>query len=107
MLRLGRQTWIALECHPADCWVGASWERRHTRYRTGTGVVTTEWHVWVCLVPCFPLHVIQTRGLRRVPAGDERRHVGGVVFHPPTREMLGMTRSSLTRRRSHEEGGSA
>jgi hypothetical protein len=107
MLRLGRQTWIAVECHPADCWVGASWERRYTRYRTGTGVVTTEWHVWVCLVPCFPLHVMQTRGLRRVPAGDERSHVGGVVFHPPTREMPELTRSWLTRRRSHEEGGSA
>ena len=107
MLRLGRQTWIAVECHPADCWVGASWERRHTRYRMGTGLVTAEWHVWVCLVPCFPLHIIQTRGLRRVPAGDERRHVGDVVFHPPTREMLGMTRSWLARQRSHEEGGSA
>ena len=93
MLQLGRQTWIAVECHPTHCWVGASWEQRQTRYRTGTGLVTAEWHVWVCLVPCFPLHVIQTRGLRRVPAGDEPRHVGDVVFHPPIGGMLGMTRS--------------
>jgi hypothetical protein len=107
MLRLGRKTWIAVECHPAECWVGASWERRHTRYRTGTVLVTAEWHVWVCLVPCFPLHIMQTRDLRRVPAGDERGHVGGMMSYPPTREMPEMTQSSLTRRRSHEEKGPA
>jgi hypothetical protein len=107
MLRVGRKTWIAVECHPADCWVGASWERRHTRYRMGMGLVTAEWHVWVCLVPCFPLHIMRTTDLRRLPAGDERRHVGGIGFQPLTREMLEMTRSWLTRRRSHEERGSA
>jgi hypothetical protein len=107
MLRVGRETWITVECHPAECWVGASWERRHTRYRMGTGLVTAEWHVWVCLVPCFPLHIMRITALRRLPAGDERRHVGGIGFHSLTREMLEMTRSWLTRRRSHEERGSA
>jgi hypothetical protein len=107
MLQLGRQTWIAVECQPTHCWVGAAWEQRHTRSRTGTGLVTAEWHVWVCLVPCFPLHIMQTRGLRRVPAGDERGHVGGMRSHPPTRETPEMTRSWLTRRRVYEERGSA
>ena len=32
-------------------------------------MVTAELHVWVCLVPCFPVHFIHTTGLRRVPAG--------------------------------------
>jgi hypothetical protein len=27
-------------------------------------MVTAEWHVWVCLVPCCPVHdVMHTRGL--------------------------------------------
>src|SRR5262245_5061328 len=107
MLRFGRRTWIAMECHSADCWVGASWERRHTRYRTGTGLVTAEWHVWVWLVPCFPLiYVMRTTNLRRLPAGDELRPVGDVVSYPLTREMPEMTHSWLTRRRPYEERGS-
>ena len=48
----------------AACWVGASWERRHTWYRMGTGLVTAAWHVWVWVVPGCPLPVLQTTGLR-------------------------------------------
>jgi hypothetical protein len=39
MLRLGRNIWITLECHTADCWVGVSWERKKASYRAGQGVV--------------------------------------------------------------------
>jgi hypothetical protein len=98
MLRLARNTWITLECHPADCWVGAFWERRQTRYRTGQGMVTAELHVWVCLVPCFPLHVIHTTGLRRWPAGDELRRSEDCLSNLPIREIPGMTWSWLTKR---------
>jgi hypothetical protein len=98
MLRLVRNTWITLECHPKDCWVGTYWERKQARYRTGKGMVTAELHVWICLVPCFPLHVIHTTGLRRVPAGDERRRSWGVVPHLPLEEIPGMTWSWLTRK---------
>jgi|ERR671922_3001767 hypothetical protein len=95
MLRLVRNTWIALECHPADCWVGVFWERRRTPYRTEQGMVTAELHVWVCLVPCFPLHVIQTTALRRMPAGDELRRAEGFWSKPPIREIPGMAWSWL------------
>jgi hypothetical protein len=98
MLRLVRNTWITLECHPEDCWVGAFWERRQTRYRTWQGVVKAELHVWVCLVPCFPLHIIHTTGLRRSSGGDELRRSEGFLSDLPTREIPGMTRSWLTRR---------
>jgi hypothetical protein len=80
MLRLVRNTWISLECHPADCRVGAFWERRRTHYSTGKGMVTAELHVWVCLVPCFPLHVIHTTGLSRSPAGNARKRSWGGCF---------------------------
>jgi hypothetical protein len=85
---------------PADCWVGASWERRRTQYRQGKGMVTEELHVWVCLVPCFPLHFIYTTGLRWVPAGDELRRSWGFLPNSAIWEIPGMTWSWLTRERS-------
>jgi hypothetical protein len=99
MLRLVRDTWITLECQPTDCWVGASWERRRTQYRPGKGMVTAELHVWVCLVPCFPLHFIHTTGLRLVPAGDELSRSWGFLPNSPIWEIPGMTWSWLTRER--------
>ena len=98
MLRLIRNTWITLECHREDCWVGASWERKQARYRMGNGMVTAEWHVWICLVSYFPLHVIHPTGLKRVPAGDERRRSWRGVPQLSPREIPGMTWSWLTRR---------
>lgn len=36
----------------ADCWLGAFWKR--------SGDIL---HIWICLLPCFPLHVqIALRG---------------------------------------------
>ena len=99
MLRLIRNNWIALECHPANCWVGAYWEWKQTHYSTGKGVVTAELHVWVCLVPCFPLHFIRATGLRRLPAGDELRRSWNFLHNSPTRDIPGMTRSWLAMRR--------
>ena len=98
MVRLIRNTWTTLECHAEDRWVGASWERKQARYRTGNGMVTAEWHVWICLVPCFPLHVMHTTGLKRVPASAERRRSWRGVPQLSPREMPGMTRFWLTRR---------
>jgi hypothetical protein len=37
---------IGLEFKAADLWIGAFWKR--------DGIW---WHLWVCLVPCFPLHL--------------------------------------------------
>jgi hypothetical protein len=83
MLRLVRNNWLTLECNPADCWVGVYWERKRTHYCAGEGIVTAELHVWVCLVPCFPLHFIHTMGLIRLPAGDELRRAWGFLPIPP------------------------
>lgn len=38
---------IRLEVKLADCWIGAYWRR------DGYAL-----HVWLCLVPCVPLHII-------------------------------------------------
>lgn len=37
---------VRLECKIQDCWIGLFWKREeHTL------------HLWICLVPCFPLHI--------------------------------------------------
>lgn len=37
-----------IKFEPRDLWVGVYWDRRHH---------PPELDVYVCLVPCFPLHV--------------------------------------------------
>lgn len=34
------------EFKPADAWIGAFW-------RQSQGIL----HIWICLIPCVPLHV--------------------------------------------------
>jgi hypothetical protein len=47
--RLTRRWRMALQFKPADLWVGV--------YYAGHG---GWWDVWVCLVPCFPIHFWST-----------------------------------------------
>jgi hypothetical protein len=39
-----------LEFKLADCWIGAFWKRDQSTL-----------HIWICVVPCFPLHVEMMR----------------------------------------------
>lgn len=45
---------VQLEFVPADCWIGIFWRRSKDWY-------TPTLHVWVCLIPCFPLHFVFER----------------------------------------------
>jgi hypothetical protein len=58
MLRLRGDRWITLKFKLADLWVGAFWDRRKTQYGTARGIVIEEFHLWVCLMPCFPIHYV-------------------------------------------------
>ena len=42
---------IALEYKLADMWVGLFWQRKDTDVRRSL-------HIWLCVVPCLPLHLI-------------------------------------------------
>jgi hypothetical protein len=42
--------WIALEFKLADLWIGAYWDRE----KDGGD---THFHIWVCLLPCLPVHL--------------------------------------------------
>lgn len=43
---------IRLEFKLADCWIGVFWRRE----RPGRDLVY-HWDVWICLIPCLPLHL--------------------------------------------------
>ncbi len=65
-MRLGRRVgycwWVFLEWKPQACWVGVFWQHRPARYHLlGVGDVRRDLHVWVCVLPMLPVHVIIPR----------------------------------------------
>ncbi len=42
---------VRLEFKIQDCWIGAFWRWNRNEYEK-----IWEWDVWVCVVPCFPIH---------------------------------------------------
>ena len=62
MLTFRRGLWRAcFEVVPQDAWVGCYWTWKLALYETPYGLVTTELHIYICLVPCVPLHVVRGR----------------------------------------------
>jgi hypothetical protein len=64
---------LRLEFKLQDAWVGAFWRGgRHVSEETGLVVRTLE--IWLCLLPCMPIHV--TRIWLTEPTLEERRELG-------------------------------
>lgn len=78
MIRLRGDRWIALEFKVEDLWIGAFWARKKTEYGTARGDVIEEFHLWVCLIPCLPIHYIAASkyagNCARCGKGRRRRH---------------------------------
>jgi hypothetical protein len=55
-MKLTKRISAALEFKPADCWVGVFW-RRHIEV-SRVAILRGELHVWICLVPMVPLHLV-------------------------------------------------
>lgn len=34
-----------------DCWIGIFWNNDSQK----------ETHIWICLIPCFPIHIIKAK----------------------------------------------
>ena len=49
------QHWLYLEAKKEDCWVGVFWRREQ-------GDWGSTLDVWVCLLPCLPIHYIREGG---------------------------------------------
>jgi hypothetical protein len=51
-----RQVLIALLFDPHDLWIGVFWKRDGPRPERG--MPSPYWHVYVCIVPCLPIHIL-------------------------------------------------
>lgn len=60
MIRLTDKSWIAIEFKLADMWIGAFWDVRQCWYGSIAGIITEDLHVWICLIPCMPIHYIRS-----------------------------------------------
>lgn len=59
-----RRLTITLEWKVEDLWIGAFWRRSPTQVghvldRNGTlhAVIDHDLDVWICFLPCFPIHI--------------------------------------------------
>lgn len=60
--------WMRLEFKPQDLWVGAYWEHRPGRQITPS-IPDWRWrdlHIWLCLLPMLPLHLVFEGGTEEV-----------------------------------------
>lgn len=48
--------WIRLDFKPQDFWIGAYWTFKKADYGCFLGRCVMEWHLYVCLLPCLPIH---------------------------------------------------
>lgn len=63
MTRIFDGLWFAIEWKPQDLWVGAFWKTSRISYHVdGRGWCSMETDLWVCLLPCVPIHFTWARG---------------------------------------------
>lgn len=56
-----RPLWAEVCFVPSDVWVGIYWTWKRTYYYADSALITAELHLYLCLVPCVPLHVVWGR----------------------------------------------
>lgn len=51
---------VRLEFKPADLWIGAYWTLEPETFvkRSGLRMTGYVFNLWLCLVPCLPLHLV-------------------------------------------------
>ena len=54
-------TRIRFEWEPADMWIGVFW--KHANADTDCGSILQWLDVWICLLPCVPLHITILRNV--------------------------------------------
>lgn len=46
-----------LELKWQDMWFGAYWEKKEIQHRGQIYPRRKEFHIWICVVPCLPIHI--------------------------------------------------
>ena len=46
---------VKIEYKLQDFWVGIFWK---SDIEHGQGETVKRYHIWICLIPCFPIHII-------------------------------------------------
>ena len=61
MLKIGKAKWLALEFKLEDMWIGAFWTHKKVNYFSIElqANITKEFHLWVCILPCLPIHFVR------------------------------------------------
>jgi len=63
---VGLRLWrLSLIWEPRDCWVGVYWTWKTGVYSDPEPTITRELHIFLCLVPCLPVHLIFGRLARK------------------------------------------
>jgi len=66
MFGVGLRLWrLSLELVWHDCWVGCYWTWKTGVYGDPEPMITRELHMYLCIVPCLPLHVVLGRLARK------------------------------------------
>lgn len=60
MMRLTSKSWIGIGFKLQDFWVGAFWAVKPANYYSIHGHIRQDLHVWICIIPCFPIHYIRS-----------------------------------------------
>jgi len=48
---------IKLELNWQDLWLGAYWEKKEIVYPFRKPSIENQWHIWICILPCLPIHI--------------------------------------------------
>lgn len=48
-----------------DLWIGAFWKTTYANLNSG--LIATQTDVWICVLPCVPLHITIHRNLNVIP----------------------------------------
>lgn len=69
-----KTTKIKIEFKLEDCWIGIHWKWN----KEPSNISKSELDIWICLIPCFPLHIfipVYANRLRKITQQNGRNYL--------------------------------
>lgn len=63
---------IKLEVNIHDFWIGVYWESTLNQWKNKA---EERLDIWICIIPCIPIHIIKRKTLREYPELNELHEV--------------------------------